>query len=184
MYVRKNIHVKRHGLGFRPDFIAYSVQDINFDYLKKLGISTCFIDLDGTVVDRGSYEIDPQLTEYLKKSGLDIKIATNRPKSRTLKNLKHDLNATSVIHPKGLLGKPTKSYVLSALKDYNLKKEEVVMIGDRYIQDILGANRSGIYSLLVYKLGSSKGMIDKLISKTEREFTEKIIKEYKRAVIN
>lgn len=182
MYRRRSSDSKKPEFRLTPDFIADSVSQIDFDYLKSKGITTCFIDLDGTVVDRGSFEVEPMLTASLKKSGLDIKIATNRPKSRSLKNLKNSLNASGVIHPKGIMGKPSKAYIRNALNLYNLQQHEVVMIGDRVFQDILGANRSGIYSLLVYKLGESKGRIDQFISRRERAFTDKLLKDFEEIV--
>jgi HAD superfamily phosphatase (TIGR01668 family) len=179
MLVQADLNHKRPSFSIKPDFIADSVSEIDFDYLKKLGITTCFIDLDGTVVKRGSFELDKKLKQKLKRSGLDIKIATNRPKSRTLKNLKEELSATGVIHPVGLYGKPTKRYINHGLKEFGLKKQQVIMIGDRYIQDVLGANRSGIYSLIVYKLGDSLGPFDKLISKFEKKLTINFQSKYR-----
>lgn len=162
----------------RPDFISTSVADVDFKYLKSIGITACFIDLDGTVVSRGTFEVDQKIQDVLKNSGLAIHIATNRPKSRSLKSLKEQLHATSVIHPKGVYGKPTKKYYLAALKELGLKKSEVVMIGDRFIQDIYGANRAGIYSLAVFKLGAHKGRVDKTISGAERRLTDKLFASY------
>ncbi len=178
MLIKKYPITKKASFSFKPDFIADNVSGVDFSYLKKLGITTCFIDLDGTVVERKGFEIDSKLSKKLKESGLDIKIATNRPRSRSLKSLKDNLHASGVIHPVGLFGKPSKRYVYNALKEYGLKRGEVVMIGDRYIQDILGANRSGIYSLLVHKLGKSYGRADQIISDTEKKMTEKLSVKY------
>lgn len=169
---------KTSKFSLKPDFIAQDITDIDFAYLKRLGITTCFIDLDGTVVDRGRFEVSSTFKAALKQSGMDIKIATNRPRSRSLKRLKEDLGATGVIHPHGLFGKPTKHYIRSALKEYGLKKEEVIMIGDRYIQDILGANRSAIYSLAVSRLGRSVGPIDQAFSYYEKRFYAKAKASY------
>lgn len=178
MYIRKLPLRKKPRASFKPDFIARSVKDIDFVFLKQQGITTCFLDLDGTVVDRGTFEVDAETAERLRHAELDIKIATNRPRSRDLKNLKESLHASGVVHPKGIFGKPTKRYVKSALKEYGLKQEEVIMIGDRYFQDIFGANRSGIYSLVVYKFGRSTNRPDKLISGIERVMTAKFARTY------
>lgn len=178
MLERKSNKKKKVEFRFKPDFISSSIADVDFTYLKKLGITACFIDLDGTVVSRSTYDVDPEISRSLQKSGLQVHIATNRPVGRDLKNLKDDLHAKSVIHPKGISPKPSKQYYYYALRDTGLKASEVVMIGDRYFQDILGANRSGIYSLLVYKLGDSKGRTDKAISNLEKLITEKFSRSY------
>lgn len=176
--ISRDIYKKKPTNRLRPDFIAFSVQDIDFAMLKRYGIKTCFIDLDNTVVERADYTVSPDIKNALKNSGLDIYIATNRPKSRDLKDLKESLGAAGVIHPHGLMGKPTKTYFINGLKDKSLDRSTVVMIGDRYIQDILGANRSGIYSLVVHKFGKSVGRIDTLISGVERWWTAHISKKY------
>lgn len=181
MIVRPNLFPKKRSkFSFQPDIICRSIVDVDFLFLKKLGVTTCLIDLDGTVVGRGTFEVDPRIGKALSKSGLKIHIATNRPKSRTLHNLKEDLYADSVIHPKGIFPKPSKKYYLNALKELNLQPNTVVMIGDRYLQDILGANRAGIYSLLVHKLGPSKGKIDRYISAAQAKFTDSITSSYEK----
>jgi len=180
MIVRpKFIANKKPKPSFRPDIICKSIKDVQYDYLKKHGITTCFIDLDGTVVSRGTFQVDKDIAKTLLGSGLKIHIATNRPKSRSLKNLKQDLHANTVIHPHGIFGKPSKRYYTNALKDLNLKPHEVVMIGDRYIQDMYGANRAGIYSILVHKLGACKGRSDIYFSFLEKMFTHFISRKYK-----
>lgn len=175
----KSFPHKKPAISFLPDVICKSIVDIDFTHLKKHGITTCFIDLDGTVVSRESFDVDPRIAKTLSGCSLAIHIATNRPKSRSLKSLKEDLSATSVIHPHGFFGKPFKRYYINALKDLHLKPNEVIMIGDRYIQDIYGSNRAGIYSMAVYKLGSSKGKLDYYFSKLEGLFTTRIAGRYK-----
>lgn len=179
MLVRdKLLGKKRPAFTMRPDSICKSITEIDFNYLKRLGVTTCLIDLDGTVVGRGTFEVDRRIGDVLSNSGLNIHIATNRPRSRSLKNLKEDLYAVSVIHPRGIFGKPSKRYYLNALKELHLQPEQVVMIGDRFIQDMLGANRAGIYSLLVHKLGKSVGRGDLYISKLEKIYTNRLTGQY------
>lgn len=179
MLKRQNsAHRKEPKISFVPDFIASSVHTIDFKALKQRGIKACFIDLDNTVVEHGAYDVNPAIKNALKHSGLTIFIATNRPKSRDLKDIKNSLGAAGVIHPHGLVGKPLKRYFINGLKDVGLKSHETVMIGDRYLQDIYGSNRAGMYSLLVHKLGTSKGIIDRIISAAERRATMYLSKKY------
>lgn len=178
MYRREHLRPKRRRFSFRPDFVAENVGAIDFAYLASIGITTLFVDLDNTVVSKGTYDVDAKLKELLRSCPLDIKIATNRPKSRDLKELKEDLNASGVIHPIGIYGKPTKRYFQAALRANGLKATEVAMVGDRYLQDVLGANRSGIYSLLVFKLGKSMGKLDQWLSDAEKRYTQKLIHGY------
>lgn len=145
---------KKPRFSLRPDFIVDTVQSIDFEMLAQHGIKACLIDLDGTVVKRGTYDVSETIKVTLKRASqvMDIYIATNRPKSRDLKNLKNDIYAKGVIHPKFIYGKPTKRYFTTGLLQIGVPPEQAVMIGDRRIQDIFGANRAGVYSLLVRKL--------------------------------
>ena len=59
--------------------------------------------------------------------------------------------------------KPSLSYYRKLIKLADLSPPEVVMIGDRLFQDILGANRAGINSVLVDKLGPIKWW-DRIVS--------------------
>lgn len=165
----------------KPDFIAESISKVDFEYLKKLGIKACLIDLDGTVVSAGKFKVDRKVRKFLKSVQMPLHIATNRPKSRSLKNLKEDLNAVSVIHPRGLAGKPSKLYYKNASKSLKLQPSQLAMIGDRFIQDILGANRAGLYSVLVHKFGDYRSNADKYISETEKILLKIISSGYRDA---
>ena len=179
MFIRTSLPIiKRPKRSFRPDFIAPSVADIDFKVLESRGIKACFIDLDGTVVARGTFEVDKKIAKQLKASGLPIYIATNRPRGRKLNNLEIDLSANGVVHPTKIFAKPTKRYYKHGLTAHGLKPYEVVMIGDRYIQDMFGANRAGLYTLLVFKLGKPIGKFDALLSKLELKATKLFTRRY------
>jgi len=168
----------RKRTSFFPDYISTSVADIDFEFLKQRGITTVLIDLDGTVVPRGTYEVSESIRRALRTSGLNTYIATNRPKNRDLRSLKQDLAATGVVHPIGIHGKPSTKYFQTALREHNLEAREVVMIGDRYLQDILGANRAGLRTLLVDKIGRPQKLLDRLFSDGEQYITRKLSKTY------
>lgn len=136
------------------------------------------VDLDGTVVARSQYDVSPAIRKNLAASGMKVYIATNRPKGRDLKNLVEDLGADGSVHPHGPFGKPTKRYFKQGIRDKGFEPHEAVMIGDRYIQDILGANRAGMYSLLVYKLDRPINFGDYLISGLEKRLTLHLAKNY------
>ncbi len=178
MLVRPHPHRRHLFAHLKPDYIATSVDDIDFNYLQKKGITTALIDLDGTVVARGTYEVSESTKRHLQNQPLNIYIATNRPKSRSLKNLKEALNANGVVHPRGIYGKPFPSYYRHALRLHKLSKSETVMIGDRYLQDIFGANRAGLHTVAVHKLDKPKSLFDKLLSALERTQTRRLSKRY------
>ncbi len=163
---------------FSPDYIADSVEDIDFTLLESKGIKAVLIDLDGTVVSRGTFNVDPKLSNYLKKQTIKIYIATNRPKSRDLKDLKTLLHASGVIHPTGVFMKPFPKYFKRASIEHKLQPSEVAMIGDRYLQDVFGANLAGLTTILVRKLGLSIGFFDRHIGNIERKRTNNLTAKY------
>ncbi len=164
-----------------PEYIAENILDVDFNLLEKRGIKAALIDLDGTVVERGRYDVSAEITITLKAQPLKIYIATNRPKSRDLKDLKERLHANGVLHPRGIIGKPFKAYYKQAVAMVGLKPGEAIMIGDRYIQDIVGANQAGLHTLAVKKLDKPVNTFDVLLSAAERRLTSRLSKRYKPA---
>lgn len=165
---------------FKPAFIANSVADINFSYLRSQGIKALYIDLDGTVVARGQYEVSETVRKALRNQPLAVFIATNRHKNKDLKNLQELLHANGTIHPKGRIGKPFKTYYRSSLKQTGLKPNEILMVGDRYFQDIWGANRAGLTSLVVHKIDKPVNRFDSLLSFAESFITNYLQRSYKK----
>ncbi|MDQ3065146.1 MAG: HAD-IA family hydrolase [bacterium] len=176
----KNQYQKSPSFSFMPDFIVENVAAIDFELLKTYGIKNCFVDLDDTVVDKNKFDVSQSVICAIKSSDMNVYIATNRPISKDLKNLEKDLRAQGVVHPIGFYGKPFKKYFNGALDQFGLKGHETIMIGDRYIQDIFGANHSGLHTMIVHKLGKSNGIIDMLISKLEKLATKNYSRRYSR----
>ena len=163
---------------FLPDFIAPSVAEIDFPFLYRLGIRGCFIDLDGTIVERRQHEISDELSQILADQPLIVALATNRPKGRSLEDLKERTHAHHVVHPVSVRGKPFKAYYRAALGQVGLEPAQAVMIGDRYLQDMVGANRAGLYTVMVHKFGRAEALDDKLQSRVDAFFLRRFAGRY------
>jgi HAD superfamily phosphatase (TIGR01668 family) len=161
-----------------PDFIAPSVAEIDFPFLYRMGIRGCFIDLDGTIVERGKHEIGDELSQILADQPLTVFLATNRPKGRSLQDLKERTHAQHVIHPASVRGKPFKAYYRAALRQVELEPAQAVMVGDRYLQDVVGANRAGLYTVMVHKFGRAEAFDDKLQSRVDAFFLRRFAGRY------
>lgn len=148
-----------------PDFIAESVNDIDFDKLKSKGIKACFFDLDHTLLTINTHDISPRMIEHIKSSSLDLYIATNRQFSEKLDHIAKQIEAKAVMHAASkIMAKPNKKYYKKAVELTGFKPEEIAMIGDRVVQDIWGAKRAGLNkTVLVHKLGPVK-WYDKAVS--------------------
>ncbi len=55
-----------------------------------------------------------------------------------------------------------------ALRDMELQKDEVVVIGDQLLTDVLGGNRLGVYTVLVVPVAQTDGFVTKFKCKMER----------------
>jgi HAD superfamily phosphatase (TIGR01668 family) len=64
--------------------------------------------------------------------------------------------------------KPMRRAFRKALKTMNLKKEEVVVIGDQLLTDVLGGNRLGLHTILVVPVAQTDGFVTKFNRRVER----------------
>lgn len=71
-------------------------------------------------------------------------------------------------------GKPSKKNISLALKDMDVKKEEVAFIGDQIFTDVLGAHNAGIIAFLVPPICDKKD----LLTKFKRLLEKPIMKIY------
>lgn len=142
---------------FLPDYIVNSVTDINFDYLKDQGIKVCLFDLDHTILHHGTTIIQPSILRHIHSSGMKVYIATNRVENPILDDIAKQLKADGVIHAmRGKFAKPSRAYYAHAIDKSGCKPEQIVMIGDRILQDIWGSRRSGLQAILLSKFGPIK----------------------------
>jgi HAD superfamily phosphatase (TIGR01668 family) len=55
-----------------------------------------------------------------------------------------------------------------AVKNMNLEKKDVVVIGDQLLTDVLGGNRNGFHTILVVPVASTDGLVTRFNRKIER----------------
>jgi HAD superfamily phosphatase (TIGR01668 family) len=70
--------------------------------------------------------------------------------------------------------KPMGKAFLKAVQNMNLKKEEVVVIGDQLLTDVLGGNRNGFQTILVVPVASTDGFFTRINRKIERRIMESL----------
>lgn len=131
-----------------------SIQNIDVPKLKEMGKRGVIFDLDNTLGEQGATKVGKetrQLFKKLYKSGFKVGILSNdRGNNRT--NLKKDLSDLYIIFD---AKKPRRTGFRKMLSRMELKPEEAVMVGDQVFTDIYGANRLGIYSVLVPPVNSA-----------------------------
>lgn len=134
---------------YYPCGYAASVFDIDYERLFALGYRGIIFDLDGTLVPHGA-DSTPKVDELFRNihaAGLDTILLTNNDEERVLRFIKH-IDTLYLCDAE----KPETSGYLRAAELLGVEKSEVVYIGDQVFIDMLGANRSGIDSILVHYL--------------------------------
>ena len=157
---------------FKPRSYYKSIFDVNYNLLKKHNIKVIIFDLDNTIITIDEDYPSDKVKELFKKISKDFKvfIASNNKKERVGRIGKYmDVHAFySVV-------KPTKKIKKLLLKKYDVKMNEIAIIGDQVITDIFMGNRLHMYTILVDPLGEK----DLKITYFNRWLEGKIIKRIK-----
>ena len=128
----------------RPAETVETISDIDFEKLRTQGKQALLFDFDGTLAKRGSSEmpsVSTALLADLVDMGFRIAVLTNRRVHRTIA----DISLPIIYHAR----KPRRAGYIAMLEKLSASTEQGVMIGDRYITDVLGGNRLGIHTILV-----------------------------------
>ncbi len=131
---------------FYPYEYAESVYAIDYEKLCKTGIKGIIFDIDTTLVHHGDAAIPEIEKLFVEIQGLGLKtiLLTDNDEQRTLKFLKN-ISSPYICDA----NKPFPRAYKKALDVLGAKKSEAVVVGDQIFKDILGANLSGIPSILV-----------------------------------
>lgn len=151
---------------FLPNEHVKSVFEIEPEKLKEKGIKGIITDLDNTLVEWDRPEATPKLVEWFQKmkdQGIIVTIVSNNNEER-VKLFSGPLGIQYIFQAR----KPMGNAFRKAVQDMNLKKDEVVVIGDQLLTDVLGGNRSGLHTILVVPVAQSDGFFTKFNRRIER----------------
>ena len=129
-------------------FCHHGVTEIQISELKEQGIEAVLLDLDNTLTRWQSHEVSDEIAAWLtelKAAGLKLCLISNTRFGRRLKKMSEELDIPYVRKA----WKPRRKGFREALNELEVAPERAVMIGDQMFTDVLGANRSGIYSIMV-----------------------------------
>lgn len=155
----------RHSSLLLPNFIAPSVLDIKPDQLKTLKISHIVFDIDETIVPKRHNELTPEYITFLQnleEQGFTILIGSNT--KRDLQEITQHLKA-EVVRPSRFAFKPLKRYYKRIIDTAHVDPHHIVMVGDKVLNDVIGANRAGLHSILVKPYARRQGGLYKLYSR-------------------
>jgi HAD superfamily phosphatase (TIGR01668 family) len=155
-----------------PDMYANSIYDIDFENLKKRGITSLIFDIDNTLVPQKVLNPDRKvinLFKFLKSKGFKVCLISNN----TTKRVNNFTKDTGV---KGISWaiKPRKSAFYKALEMLDSTPDETAIIGDQIFTDILGGHRVGLFTILVRPLSSEEFGWTKIMRKLEKKVLKKV----------
>jgi len=117
-------------------------------------VKTVCVDLDSTLLPHGGVELDTENLRALQEQPLPIIIATNRSNPEGVRKIVRELDAAAIVTADSwLTKKPSQAYFRKLILAGGHTAAQTLMIGDRVVQDVWGANRAGLQTTMVDKLG-------------------------------
>ena len=140
---------------FIPTYVYKSVYDIDFKMLYDKGIRLILTDLDNTLISYKDTLPTERLFEFKKMiegMGFEFILVSNSRKGRV-----DTFSKAYNIRCQKFSTKPLKRGIKKAIKMANKKynKDEILLMGDQIMTDVLGANRCGINSCLIFPVDKS-----------------------------
>lgn len=131
---------------FYPDVYLDSTYEIDFEALYREGFRGVIFDIDNTLVPHGA-PADARsiaLFERLRTIGFENVLLSNNKEPRV--KMFSDKVQSRYIYK---AGKPGKKGYLRAMELMQTEPSDTLFVGDQLFTDVWGANRAGLYSILV-----------------------------------
>lgn len=124
-----------------------STYDIDFEAMASRGYKGIIFDVDNTLVPHGAHadERAIKLFERLRNDGFATVLLSNNKEER-VKSFREEVGASTYIYK---ANKPSPVNYLKAMEWMHTTQESTLFIGDQIFTDVWGANRAGIYTILV-----------------------------------
>lgn len=130
-----------------PDIFVQSVLDIPLEELKELGIKAFIFDLDNTLTEWNSNEVRSEIIEWfktIKRKGFKACILSNNGEQRVI-TVAQKLDIPYIFRAR----KPSRNAFFKALSVLQVQASQTAVIGDQIFTDVLGGNRTGLFTILV-----------------------------------
>jgi len=153
-----------------PDLHFRKVEEITPEFLKSRGFTALLIDVDNTLVSRGSGRIESSVFEWvhsMKQAGISCCLLSNN-----WHEVVHDYAALLEIPIVAKAMKPLPIAYIKALATIGARRATTVVVGDQVFTDILGARLCVIPCILVNPLSSTDLWYTKLFRKIERKLVD------------
>lgn len=155
-----------------PTYVFDKVENIPYDLLQKENVRLLMLDMDNTLVDN-KYTYSKELKKWaleMNNKGIRLYIISNSSYGDLVKKIAEELNMNYIYKAK----KPLLKGFVKISDKTNIKKENIMMVGDQLFTDIWGGNRYGIKTILVRPINKH----EVFISRIKRPFEKIILKHY------
>lgn len=130
-----------------PDMSLNSIYDLNPQILRAKGISLLLMDLDNTLISYSESEPSDELKRWMtsfRDQGIDLFLVSNNKTGRA-KRFSQVAGLPYLDRAK----KPSKKKLIEAMDIMGKRPEQTAMLGDQIFTDVLAANKSGIFSIII-----------------------------------
>ena len=130
-----------------PKLYLNSVKEITLQMLEQNNIKGLILDVDNTLIDfdKKMPEGVKEWAENLKQNNIKLYIVSNSNHKEKVENTAKTLEIPYTYFAK----KPLKSGLNKAKKNMELPSEQIAVVGDQIFTDVIGANRTKMFSILV-----------------------------------
>lgn len=131
---------------FYPKEYLDATYEIDFEKMYQKGFRGIIFDIDNTLVPHG-FPADERaiaLFQRLKTIGYKVTMLSNNKEPR-VKMFCDAVNAPYIYKA----GKPNPNQYKAAMNNMGTDEQSTLFVGDQIFTDVWGANRAGIYSILV-----------------------------------
>ena len=152
-----------------PDGVYESYQQITPELLQSRGIRLLLSDLDYTLAPKYVPGPDEALHRWLAamgEAGIRVMILSNNRSPVRVERFCRDLGIDYVGHA----GKPSPRGYRQAMEKAGVTPGETAMLGDKLLTDVLGANRSGAWAVMVEPAGGPRGAWNHVLHGLQRPF--------------
>lgn len=157
---------------FSPDLILDSIYELNLKDLQDKGIKGIITDLDNTLVAWNVQQIEEPLKDWLKtvkEAGFKVCILSNNSSGRV-----EEFAARAGVPAVSKAVKPRRGGFRRALEQMGLETSETAVLGDQLFTDILGGNRTGLYTILVTPLSQKEFFGTRIMRQVEKILIRKL----------
>lgn len=131
---------------FYPKEYMDSTYDIDFDSFYAKGYRGIIFDIDNTLVPHGAPADGraKELFAHLKDLGYTCMLLSNNKEPR-VKMFNDEVQVSYIFKA----GKPSTRNYLKSMELMGTDRNSTLFVGDQIFTDVYGANRAGIYTILV-----------------------------------